>query len=157
MCTCFVFVRDLNVMWMPPYTTIMPLLVGVYLCFSDTILWLTCVVVYRRQQEAETKIIEEQTAKRVQEAIRKKVHEALHSEELRKEVELKIQEGRKKIFDDIAAQLEREKEDALAEARRKEVWPETSPSLASTSTPFHYMWARPLSLFRQRLYVENRQ
>jgi hypothetical protein len=52
---------------------------------------------------------------------------------------LKIQEGRKKIFDDIAAQLEREKEDALAEARRKEVWPETIPSLTSTSTPLHYM------------------
>ena len=38
---------------------------------------------------------------------------------------MKIQEGRKKIFDDIAAQLEREKEDALAEARRKEVWSDT--------------------------------
>lgn len=77
--------------------------------------------IYRRQQEAETKIIEEESAKRVEEAIRKKVHDALHSEEFKKEVELKIQEGRKKIIDDIAAQLEREKEEALAEARRKEV------------------------------------
>lgn len=77
--------------------------------------------IYRRQQEAETKIIEEETAKRVEEAIRKKVHDALHSEEFKKEMELKIQEGRKKIIDDIAAQLEREKEEALAEARRKEV------------------------------------
>lgn len=68
-----------------------------------------------RQQEAETKLLEEQTANRVHEAIRKKVHE------LRKEVELKIQEGRHKFFYDIAAQLEREKEYALAEARRKEV------------------------------------
>jgi hypothetical protein len=75
--------------------------------------------IYRRQQEAETKVIEEETAKRIEEAIRKKVHDALHSEEFKKE--MKIQEGRKKIIDDIAAQLEREKEEALAEARRKEV------------------------------------
>jgi hypothetical protein len=77
--------------------------------------------IYRRQQEAETKVIEEETAKRIEEAIRKKVHDALHSEEFKKEMEMKIQEGRKKIIDDIAAQLEREKEEALAEARRKEV------------------------------------
>jgi arginine/glutamate-rich protein 1 len=75
---------------------------------------------FRRQQEAETKVIEAESAKRVEEAIRKKVHDALHSEDFKKEMELKIQEGRKKIIDDIAAQLEREKEEALAEARRKE-------------------------------------
>lgn len=93
--------------------------------FHPTCLWLHWFA-YRRQQEAESKIIQEETAKRVEEAVRKKVHEALHSEELKKEIEMKIQEGRKKIFDDIASQLETEKGAALAEARRKEVG--SSPS-----------------------------
>lgn len=78
--------------------------------------------IYRRQQEAEAKVIEEETAKIIEQSIRKKVHEALHSEEFKKEIESRIQEGRKKIIDDIAAQLEREKEEALAEARRNEVY-----------------------------------
>jgi arginine/glutamate-rich protein 1 len=75
---------------------------------------------YRRQQEAELKLIEEETARRVEEAIRKKVNEALNSEEVKKEIEAKVQEGRNKLFDEIAQQLAREKEDALAEARRQE-------------------------------------
>ncbi|KAJ7545467.1 hypothetical protein O6H91_09G121400 [Diphasiastrum complanatum] len=74
----------------------------------------------RRQQEAELKLIEEETAKRVEEAIRKKVSEALNSEEVKLEIARKIQEGRKKIFDDISIQLLQEKEEALSEARRKE-------------------------------------
>jgi arginine/glutamate-rich protein 1 len=77
----------------------------------------------RWQQEAELKLIEEETARRVEEAIRKKVNEALNSEEVKKEIEVKIKEGRNKLFDEIAQQLAREKEDALAEARRKEVRP----------------------------------
>jgi arginine/glutamate-rich protein 1 len=76
---------------------------------------------YRRQQEAELKLIEEETARRVEEAIRKKVNEALNSEEVKNEIEAKVQEGRNKLFDEIAQQLAREKEDALAEARRQEV------------------------------------
>ncbi len=78
---------------------------------------------HRWQQEAELKLIEEETARRVEEAIRKKVNEALNSEEVKKEIEAKIKEGRNKLFDEIAQQLAREKEDALAEARRKEVRP----------------------------------
>jgi arginine/glutamate-rich protein 1 len=75
---------------------------------------------HRWQQDAELKLIEEETARRVEEAIRKKVNEALNSEEVKKEIEVKIKEGRNKLFDEIAQQLAREKEDALAEARRKE-------------------------------------
>ncbi len=78
---------------------------------------------HRWQQDAELKLIEEETARRVEEAIRKKVNEALNSEEVKKEIEVKIKEGRNKLFDEIAQQLAREKEDALAEARRKEVRP----------------------------------
>jgi arginine/glutamate-rich protein 1 len=45
----------------------------------------------------------------------------LNSEEVRLEIERQIEEGRKKLFDDVATQLEKEKEAALVEARRKEV------------------------------------
>lgn len=75
----------------------------------------------RRQLEAELKLLEEETAKRVEEAIRKKVEERLNSEDVRLIIERRIEEGRKKLFDDVSAQLEKEKEAALIEARQKEV------------------------------------
>ena len=65
--------------------------------------------------------MEEETAKRLEEAIRKNVEERLNSEEVRLEIERQIEEGRKTLFDDVAAQLEKEKEAALMEARQKEV------------------------------------
>lgn len=65
--------------------------------------------------------MEEETARRLEEAIRKNVEERLSSEEVRLEIERRIGEGRKKLFDDVAIQLEKEKEAALIEARRKEV------------------------------------
>ena len=97
---------------------------------------------YRWQQEAETKIIEEESAKRIEEAIRRKVHDALHSEEFKKEMEMKIQEGRKKIIDDIAAQLEREKIEALDEARRNEVF-RHNPAI----TVIVYYWSFSCNIF----------
>lgn len=75
----------------------------------------------RRQHEEELKLLEEETARRIEEAIRKNVEEKLDSEEVRLEIERRIAEGVKKLFDDVEAQLEKEKEDALTEARRKEV------------------------------------
>lgn len=65
--------------------------------------------------------MEEETAKRLEEAIRKNVEERLNSEEVRLEIERQIEEGQKKLFDDVATQLEKEKEAALMEARQKEV------------------------------------
>ncbi len=96
-----------------------------FFILSSFAYWLSsCINLgHRWQQEAELKLIEEETARRVEEAIRKKVNEALNSEEVKKEIEAKIKEGRNKLFDEIAQQLAREKEDALAEARRKEVRP----------------------------------
>lgn len=67
------------------------------------------------------KLLEEETAKRLEEAIRKNVEERLKSEEVNLEIARRIEEGRAKLFADVAAQLEREKEGALMEARRKEV------------------------------------
>ncbi|KAL8155915.1 hypothetical protein AgCh_001101 [Apium graveolens] len=74
----------------------------------------------RRQQEAELKLLEEETAKRVEEAIRKKVEESLNSEEIQMEIKTRLVEGRKKLIEEVAAQLEKEKEAAVVEARRKE-------------------------------------
>ncbi|KAK3022496.1 hypothetical protein RJ639_046711 [Escallonia herrerae] len=74
----------------------------------------------RNQQEVEMKQLEEETARRMEEAIRIKVDKMLSSEEIKLETERRIQEGRKKLFDDVEAQLWKEKEAALIEARRKE-------------------------------------
>lgn len=45
----------------------------------------------------------------------------MNSEEVKLEIERQIEEGRKKLYDDVATQLEKEKEAALMEARQKEV------------------------------------
>lgn len=45
----------------------------------------------------------------------------MNSEEVGLEIERRIEEGRKKLFDDVATQLDKEKEAALIEARQKEV------------------------------------
>lgn len=85
------------------------------LCFP------TSNIGYRRQHEEELKLLEEETARRLEEAIRKNVEEKLKSEEVKLEIERRVAEGVKKLFDDVEAQLGKEKEDALTEARRKEV------------------------------------
>ncbi|KAF8411788.1 hypothetical protein HHK36_004347 [Tetracentron sinense] len=75
---------------------------------------------HKRQREAELKLLEEETAKRMEEAIRKNVEERLDSEEIKLEIQRRIEEGRKKLLDEVAVQLEKEKEAALIEARQKE-------------------------------------
>lgn len=67
------------------------------------------------------KLLEEETAKRIEETIRKNVEERLNSEEVNLEIARRVKEGREKLFADVATQLEKEKEAALMEARRKEV------------------------------------
>lgn len=57
----------------------------------------------------------------MEEAIRKNVEESLSSEEIRVEIQRRLEEGRRKLLDEVAAQLEKEKEAALIEARQKEV------------------------------------
>lgn len=57
----------------------------------------------------------------MEEAIRRKVEESLNSEEIKVEIQIRMEEGRKKLFDEVAAQLEKEKEAAIIEARQKEV------------------------------------
>lgn len=67
------------------------------------------------------KKLEEDAAMRMEEAIRKNVEERLNSEETKLEIQRRIEEGRKKLFDDVDRQLEKEKEAALTAARHKEV------------------------------------
>lgn len=81
---------------------------------------LTFLLFSRRQQEAELKLIEEETAKRVEEAILKKVEERLNSDEIKQEIQKRLEEGRRRLNDEVAIQLEKEKEAALLEARQKE-------------------------------------
>jgi DNA primase large subunit len=75
----------------------------------------------KSQREEELKLLEEETARRIEEAIRKNVEEKLNSEEAKLEIERRVAEGVKKLFDDVEVQLEKEKQDALTDARRKEV------------------------------------
>jgi len=86
-----------------------------------TILWINLFYNLRRQQEAELKLIEEETAKRVEEAIQRKVEKSLNSEEIKVEIQRRLEEGRKRLIDEVANQLEKEKEASLIEARQKEV------------------------------------
>ncbi|GMH06740.1 hypothetical protein Nepgr_008580 [Nepenthes gracilis] len=74
----------------------------------------------RRQQEAELKLIEEETVKRVEAAIQKKVAERLESEEIKVEIRRVLEDGRKKVREEVAAQLAKEREAAVIDARRKE-------------------------------------
>ena len=82
---------------------------------------LTFLFFSRRQQEAELKLIEEETAKRVEEAIQKKVEKRLNSEEIKQEIQKRLEEGRRRLNDEVASQLEKEKEATLLEATQKEV------------------------------------
>lgn len=71
--------------------------------------------------EAELKLIEEETARRVEETIRKIVADSLDSEEIKLQIQRQLEEGRKKLHEEVAAELEREKQAAQLDAQRKEV------------------------------------
>lgn len=66
------------------------------------------------------KLVEEEIAKRVDVAIMKEVEESLNCEEIKLEIRRRLEEGRKILHGEVAAQLEKEKENALVEAKRRE-------------------------------------
>ncbi|KAL9265188.1 hypothetical protein AKJ16_DCAP25593, partial [Drosera capensis] len=72
------------------------------------------------QNEVDLKLLEEEAARRIEEAIRDNVVQKLNSEDVKMEISRRIEQCRKKLFDGIAAQLKKEKETALMEARQKE-------------------------------------
>ncbi|XP_022973629.1 uncharacterized protein At1g10890-like [Cucurbita maxima] len=63
------------------------------------------------------KKLEEDASSRVEELIQKNVEERLNSKEIKLEIQRRIKEGRKKLYDDVDMQLEKEKE---AATRQKE-------------------------------------
>lgn len=67
------------------------------------------------------KLLEEESTGRLEEAIQKMVEEDLNSEEVKLEVQQRLDAGRKRLVDVVAAQLEKEKEAALSDAREEEV------------------------------------
>lgn len=75
----------------------------------------------RRQKVTEAKFLEKETTKRLEEAIRKKVEASLNDDDVKVEINSKMEEGRRRLNEEVAAQLEKEKEAALIEAQRKEV------------------------------------
>lgn len=91
---------------------------SIFICDRlNLLLWF----VIRLEQEAELKLLEEETAKRLEEAIQKNVEERLNSEDVKLDIERRVVEGRKKLFDDVTTELQKEKESALAEAKLKQV------------------------------------
>ncbi|KVI01766.1 hypothetical protein Ccrd_019947 [Cynara cardunculus var. scolymus] len=68
-----------------------------------------------RQHEAELKLLEEETAKRVEEAIRKRVQERLNSDDIKLEIQKRLEEGRKKE----QARKEKEELQRLVEENRR--------------------------------------
>jgi len=82
---------------------------------------LTCYINCRRQKEVELRLLEEETSKRVEQAIRRKVEDSLNCDEIKHEIQRRIEEGRKRIHEEVAIQIEKEKEAALNEAKLKVV------------------------------------
>ncbi|CAL1357467.1 unnamed protein product [Linum trigynum] len=74
----------------------------------------------RQQHEAEVKLVVEETAKRLEEAIQRKVEESLASEEIKQYLQRHLNEGRKALMDEVAAQLKKEKEAVATETRQIE-------------------------------------
>ena len=75
----------------------------------------------RHQKEAEFKLLEEELARKIEEATSKSVEELLNSDEVKHEIKHRIEEGIRKLFDEVDAQLQKEKDAALHEARQKAV------------------------------------
>ncbi|CAI0387476.1 unnamed protein product [Linum tenue] len=75
---------------------------------------------FRQQHEAEVKLVVEETAKRLEEAIQRKVEESLASEEIKQYLQRHLNEGRKALIDEVAAQLKKEKEAVATETKQIE-------------------------------------
>ncbi|CAI5998070.1 unnamed protein product [Closterium sp. NIES-64] len=74
----------------------------------------------RKEQEEEERREEEEMAVRVEAAIRERVGAELACERVQQQVAAMVAAGRQKLREEVQAQLEREKQALLAEARRKE-------------------------------------
>lgn len=62
-----------------------------------------------RQKEVEVRLLEEETTKRVEQAIRKKVEQSLSCDKIKHEIQRPIEEGQTRIHEEVEVQIEKEK------------------------------------------------
>jgi arginine/glutamate-rich protein 1 len=65
------------------------------------------------QNKEERRILDEESTKRVQEEICKKVEESLNTNDVKSEMQAKIEEGRHNLLDGIPLNPQKEKEDKI--------------------------------------------
>jgi hypothetical protein len=63
--------------------------------------------------------LDEESTKRLQEEICKKVEESLNTDEVKSEMQTKIEEGNHNLIDGVTLQLQKEKEDKIQEGQHK--------------------------------------
>ena len=63
--------------------------------------------------------MDEESTKRLQEEICKKVEESLNTDEVKSEMQAKIEEGCQNLLEGITLQLQKEKEDNIQEGQQK--------------------------------------
>lgn len=79
--------------------------------------------VLRRQEELESKLVEEETAKRVEELVAKRVEEELEKrkDEIEAEVLCRVEEVKKNMEHQMLEEMERKRQVQEEEERRKKV------------------------------------
>ncbi|KAL6994974.1 hypothetical protein U1Q18_005109, partial [Sarracenia purpurea var. burkii] len=70
---------------------------------------------------AELKLEEEETAKRVEEAIQKKVEDSLNYEEMKLEEQMRLAEGRRKLLDEEQARKKKEELAKMLKGNRRKM------------------------------------
>jgi arginine/glutamate-rich protein 1 len=71
------------------------------------------------QNQEETRILDEESTKRLEEEICKKVEESLNTDEVKLEMQSRIEEGRQNLIDGVTLQLQKEKEDKIQEGQQR--------------------------------------
>jgi hypothetical protein len=71
------------------------------------------------QNQEETRILDEESTKRLEEEICKKVEESLNTDEVKSEMQSRIEEGCQNLINGVTLQLQKEKEDKIQEGHQK--------------------------------------
>lgn len=107
---------------------------------------------FRRQREMEQKIVEEETAKRIEVLVNKRVEEELEKrkEEIEAEVLRRVEEAKKEMQREMMLEMERRKQQLLDEEKRREVL-DNSLNFSSFKNLLNlysqYLFLHPFSIF----------
>jgi hypothetical protein len=71
------------------------------------------------QNQEKERILDEESTKRLEEEICKKVEESLNTDEVKSEMQSRIEEGRQNLINGVTLQLQKEKEDKIQEGHQK--------------------------------------